>query len=256
MDDEDKEMYIGSSGVSFFAILLILSVGTETGEKIVNHFLQRGPDATIASDTCRKLIRDVQSFLPGAGITSRRLALEVFRTNRYNYICPYHSKYKDGSVHDGAGKGEYKLTGVALPRDMARLQQEGMKRPRREGFLDCGCSEDSALMDFYFWKTWTIEGEVDGEHVEESMGSQRFPPRLRAFVVEAFESFTKLTIDDLYTNGLDPVVHRARLVETQIDRLTEELEELNALLKEKEDEAKREKEKVEMRNKLFYQRKD
>ena len=184
----------------------------------------------------RRLIRENQAVAPEAATTSRELALECFTTLPMNVICPYHQKSdKSGKTVDGGDGLKFVLNGVPRPRKTvppaiaqklkkkasALYKRSGQFRdPRlREGFLHCGCPIDEVLMDFYFWKTWSISGVADGKEVTESLGEQRLTPRTRAFVVKAFEEATCLTIDDLYSGKLPPWRHQEKMYHTQLERI-------------------------------------
>ena len=184
----------------------------------------------------RRLIRENQAVTPEAATTSRELALECFTTLPMNVICPYHQKSdKSGKTVDGGDGLKFVLNGVPRPRKTvppaiaqklkkkasALYKRSGQFRdPRlREGFLHCGCPIDEVLMDFYFWKTWSISGVADGKEVTESLGEQRLTPRTRAFVVKAFEEATCLTIDDLYSGKLPPWRHQEKMYHTQLERI-------------------------------------
>ncbi|KAF8343722.1 hypothetical protein F5887DRAFT_1075600 [Amanita rubescens] len=194
----------------------------------------------------RRLIRENQSLAPEAATKSRDLALECLTTKTYNIFCPYHHMIdKAGKIFDGKDGQKYVLNGIPLPRETvhpdavkvlkkkksALFTSRGEYRnPRlREGYLNCGCEVDDSLMEFYFEKTWTITGNVNGQEVTESMRDQHLPPRLRAFVTKAFREWTCLTIDDLYTGSLGPHRHQERLYHTQLTRI---LEKYNALQEE------------------------
>jgi hypothetical protein len=107
----------------------------------------------------------------------------------------------------------------------------------RKGYLDCGCKEEVALMDFYFWKTWTLPGVIikgKGENkvkvnITDTMMSHRLGPRERAFVIEAFKKATLLTIDDLYSKGDWKGDTEERVLTLQLNRLVSKINEKRAL---------------------------
>jgi len=120
------------------------------------------------------------------------------------------------------GEGKYKLNGQPYPR---KLRQKKADPPveRPPGHLHCGCNEDDVLMDFFFWKTWTLTSEEHGICVEESMKDQLMAPRLRAFVVHAFRAATGLSIDDMYLDGRSAENLEERLLIKQINFLVGKL---------------------------------
>ncbi|KAF9474195.1 hypothetical protein BDN70DRAFT_771835, partial [Pholiota conissans] len=72
-----------------------------------------------------------------------------------------------------------------------------------KGFMHCGCFIDDVLLDFYLWKTMTITSRHPTDATlmaaKESMLGAAFPPRVRAFFVEAFLFYSHLTLKDLYS---------------------------------------------------------
>lgn len=195
----------------------------------------------------RRLIRENQSLAPEAATTSRELAMECLMTSQMNMFCPYHHAIdKAGKTVDGKEGQKYVLNGVPKPRRLIRgpsikkmknkesvlFKSNGqLRNPRvRDGILNCGCRVNDALTEFYFWKTWSLSGNVNGEDVTESMGDQRMTPRIRAFVVKAFEEATCLTIDDLYTGKLAPIRHQERMYLKQLERILAKFNALQAKL--------------------------
>jgi hypothetical protein len=154
--------------------------------------------------------------MPEAATTSRELALAVLETNRQNIVCCYHQRAKGDVVVDGEGK--YALNGQPYPRKL-RKTKAAPPVTRPPGHLHCGCNEDDVLMDFYFWKTWSLTSELNGDKVTESMRDQLMPPRLRAFVVHAFKNSTGLSIKDLYSGKRSPENHEKRCLLKQIQYL-------------------------------------
>jgi len=175
----------------------------------------------------RKLLRGVQEFVPGVASTTRELALESLRTNRWNYICPYHHEHKDRTIYDGSKEMPkrlrgYKLVGIPKKRDVTASRVKGLARSTdedyieaREGCLNCGCRADVALLDYMFWKNWKLVGTVNGKEIEDSMGTQILGPRERAFVVQDHQNWTGLRVDDLYNQGQSKEVHWEKVLEKQ-----------------------------------------
>ena len=189
------------------------------------------------------MVRENQSIGREAATKSRELALECLTTQNFNIFCRYHHEIdKKGKKIDGKEGEKFVLNGVPLPRKTvhpeaakalkkkksALYTRKGeFRNPRLcDGYLNCGCQVDNALLDFFFWKTWTLTGTVNGEEVTESMGEQHIPPRLRAFVVKAFKEWTGLTVDDLYTGIHTPKYHQEHVYYKQLTVL---LEKYNAL---------------------------
>lgn len=190
------------------------------GNAAIDAFLSN-PSKSPLDIVLRKQIRDHQDLLPRAATTTRELALSILTTNRDNKFCLYHhSTQKAGLIIDGEGK--YKLNGVPYPRLVAKTKNVVVNSP--DGYMNCGCNEDVALTDFYFWKTWKLTCIETGTVVTESLKDQKFSPRERAFIVAAFNDSAGLTIDDLYSGKKDARAHSKALLKLQINRLQEKLE--------------------------------
>ncbi|KAG6820572.1 hypothetical protein H0H92_001873, partial [Tricholoma furcatifolium] len=130
---------------------------------------------------------------------------------------------KTGEVVDG--KGKYVLNGVPFQRKVNQTKSDRIERP--DGHLHCGCNEDVALMDFYFWKTWSLSGQLaNGQEVTESLKDQMLEPRMRAFVVEQFERWTGLSADDIFHGKMSRTEHKIEMYCKQIDFLLKRLNRL------------------------------
>ncbi|KAG6827543.1 hypothetical protein H0H92_011350 [Tricholoma furcatifolium] len=162
----------------------------------IEEFL-RYPNTTTIDPRLRKIIRENASFMPIAATKNRQLALHILTSNRGNVMCVWHHFVeKTGYTMDGQGK-HVRLRGIPRPRKVNHVISDGVKRPK--GYCHCGCSEEVALLDFYFWKTWTISGKLPGgERITETMMDPILQPRIRSFVLDQFWIWTGLTVDDLY----------------------------------------------------------
>ncbi|KAG6810510.1 hypothetical protein H0H92_011537 [Tricholoma furcatifolium] len=191
-----------------------------------DEFLRR-PNATVIDINLRYFIRANQAFMPSAATRSRKLALEILTNNRTNVMCIYHHTYdKDGVGQDGTGT--YKLNGMPFPRLTNSIKADGVEP--EPGYMHCGCSEENALFDFHFWKTWQLSGTLeDGTFIQESLRDQLLKPRLRAFVVQQFKQWTGLSIDDMYQNNMSKKEHKIKMYTKQINYL---MKGLNKLAKE------------------------
>jgi hypothetical protein len=200
------------------------------GEKAIKDFLQKQKDGKRAClpVQIRTLIRNVQPFVPRAATTNRTLALECLKSSLQNHMCRYHQarSKRQGAIdgkHSRGVMGEYQVTGVPHKRT---IMKAGSDVGPQEGYLSCGCAEDDVLFEFFFWKTWVVTSPTTG--ITEGWLDQGLDPRTRVFVVSAFKTATRLTLDDLYTKGLDKDTYRKLLLMTQIARLTRELDDLSA----------------------------
>ncbi|KAG6822826.1 hypothetical protein H0H92_012425 [Tricholoma furcatifolium] len=187
-------------------------------QEALDEFLHR-PNTTVINTTLRRMIRDNQEFMPRAANSSRKLAIELLSNNRTNVMCLYHHIHdRDGAGQDGTGK--YVLNGMPNPRLINQSKSDGIEP--ETGFLHCGCTEENALFDFFFWKTWELSAEdEDGTVIKGSLRDQMLTPRLRAFFVQEFKKWTGVSVDDLYQNRMSKKEYSVKLYEKQI-RLVKE----------------------------------
>ncbi|KAF8194274.1 hypothetical protein K438DRAFT_1797586, partial [Mycena galopus ATCC 62051] len=137
---------------------------------------------------------------------------------------------------DGYTTSKYLVEGVALPslknneeKSKARKKKNGTQTrrntPERVGFLDCGCDEDMALMDFIWFKTWTVTSKKPGWPMVEDMKGDVFGARHRAFFTQAFSAATGLRTEDYFSVnpawGTPEYDTRLRLIQTK--RMVEDL---------------------------------
>ncbi|KAF8869957.1 hypothetical protein BD779DRAFT_1479300 [Infundibulicybe gibba] len=157
----------------------------------------------------RRQIREVQELLPEAATTSFALALSIFYT--------ISSKNRNHYQRDGF-EGEYLVKGPAYEKDYDADPQPG--------HMHCGCSINVVLMEFYFWKTWTITStHLDKKkRYKESMRDEVVPARLRGFFVQAYMEATCLTLGDLYELGgeTETTEYKKRLRERQMEKISQE----------------------------------
>ncbi|KAG6807138.1 hypothetical protein H0H92_008650 [Tricholoma furcatifolium] len=195
-------------------------------QEAFDEFLHR-PNTTVIDSTLRRFIRENQEFMPSAASKSRKLAIQLLTNNRTNVMCVYHHLHdRDGAGQDGTGK--YTLNGMPNPRHINQAKADGIEP--EPGFLHCGCTEENALFDFFFWKTWQLSGqEDDGTVITESLRDQMLTPRLRAFFVQEFKAWTGILVDDLYQNKMSKKQYRIKLYEKQVNYF---IKRLNRLVKE------------------------
>ena len=153
-------------------------------------------------------------------------------------MCRYHqTKAKragpiDGD-HSGKVEGRYQVLGVPYERNLDEKLPAGTGKSatvRPQGVLNCGCEEEAVLFEFYFWKTWTATSPTT--FVTEGLLDQLMDPRTRLFVVTAYKAATGITLEDLYSNGLNNHDHKKALLTKQIGLFTSRLDALKAIDKE------------------------
>ncbi|KDR84579.1 hypothetical protein GALMADRAFT_133843 [Galerina marginata CBS 339.88] len=175
-------------------------------------------------------IQTDQAYLPEAATTSMELGEAILSSNRSNSRCLFHQrKDKSGNNYDGHSYGsakDFKIIGVPGPRVMNRKKSDN-KQPE-PGLLHCGCTVDSALWELIWWKTWLVLCEVDGNEVTESLMTGLPNPRLRLFVIKAFENQGILLMDFYSALSKDDTVRQQRMA-TLRDRLVKLLGDINKL---------------------------
>ncbi|KAG6807257.1 hypothetical protein H0H92_008222, partial [Tricholoma furcatifolium] len=197
----------------------------EAGKDAIDEFL-RHPNTTSIDTHLQRYIHENQSFIPIAASKTRKLALHILTSNRGNVMCIYHHVVeKTGYLIDG--EGDYHLNGVPLPRNVNHIISDGVKRAK--GHLHCGCNEDVALLDFYFWKTWSLSGKLpNGSRVTETLKDQVLHPRIRAFVVDQFQNWTGLTIEDIYQGNKGREEHKLDVYHIQVEHILRRMNKLAA----------------------------
>jgi hypothetical protein len=202
----------------------------DQGNKAISRFLaasDRALHEVPIPSGLHSRIRNIQPFMPVAATTSRLLARHYFLTLNGNYLCRHHqAKAKRTPVIDGGNQtvGGFAVTGVPHARMINTMQT---KATPADGYFNCGCSEDEVLMDFFFWKTWTITSPTTG--TTEGWMDQMLDPRACVLVASTYKNSMKLGINNLYTVGFTTKAHKRHLLELQIARLKEELTRLENL---------------------------
>jgi hypothetical protein len=99
----------------------------------------------------------------------------------------------------GKANSKFQVTGVPYMRRIADRGQPPLAMP--PGFLHCGCAEDDALLDFWWFKTGKITSPFNG--VTEGWLTDLLEPCPRAFMANIFRQISGLSIDNLYTEDSD-----------------------------------------------------
>ncbi|KAJ7363738.1 hypothetical protein DFH08DRAFT_681680, partial [Mycena albidolilacea] len=94
----------------------------------------------------RQLMRLVAEVAPHCATTSKQLALHILTTQQGKTHCCFHN-IKCGT------KGEKESDG---PVAIVRVVYSKAVVPTQNGFLHCGCDEQAALWEFFWFKTWTM----------------------------------------------------------------------------------------------------
>ncbi|KAF8193244.1 hypothetical protein K438DRAFT_1761947 [Mycena galopus ATCC 62051] len=178
-------------------------------------FLQSSKKYVIPADI-RRLLRKIPELAPECATSTMKLAYHILTTKGGITQCRFHEE-KRGTVLasqvDGPTTGKYMIVGVAHAKEKANK--------KKEGFFHCGCSEKEALLDFLWFKTWKVKSAHEKITDPESMKSDVFVPRHRAFFAQAYSIRTLLNLDDFYTteHAFDSPGYDARLRMIQVERM-------------------------------------
>ncbi|KAF8874485.1 hypothetical protein BD779DRAFT_1754494 [Infundibulicybe gibba] len=188
-----------------------------SGAEAISNFLESNGREEIPPGL-RRQIREIQELLPQAATTSRKLAYSIFRTAQKNSICRYHQKYRAHKQRDGFNNesgSTYLIRGPAYAKKLGGI-------PHAD-HMHCGCSIEVALMEFFFWKTWTIRSTHPSFDIIESMREEVLLARPRAFFVQAYKTATGLCLEDLYGADYGTMKYFERLGERQARGLVNKL---------------------------------
>ncbi|EDQ98565.1 uncharacterized protein LACBIDRAFT_299171 [Laccaria bicolor S238N-H82] len=182
----------------------------DAAEAAIDRYLTSG---TAIEPSLKRKIREIVDLAPRAGTTSRELSLYILE--RTYQICRHHRRYR---TEDSFAKHDtvISIEGVGYRKDYTRRAAEG--------HLDCGCSIELALFDFFWFKTWSMGSSHPNVTIHEDLKCDTIPPRLRSFFAEAYKFIGMVTLDDLFALkwGTEGCHNRLRLL--QIARMTEYLQ--------------------------------
>jgi hypothetical protein len=204
--------------------MLIPILCVEQAEAAIDEFVTKNKPVPFH---LRRHIREVQDFAPRAATVSRELSLHLFDTKRKNIICLYHQRHRTTNyLTDGFVPGKsYILRGIPYPRTVKTAK--GAEPPA--GHLNCGCSVDVALLDFFWWKTWVLDSTRPNLAISEGLKDECISPRVRAFFAQAFIEATGMNIDDLYASGVGVSGFNMKAMRMfQLRRMLQLVNEMNA----------------------------
>ncbi|KAG5633507.1 hypothetical protein H0H81_007238 [Sphagnurus paluster] len=169
----------------------------------------------------RKMIREVRGVAPNAATTTRELALHILTSSHLNTKCLHHGFDR---------RAKPSSTVIGNQSDPATLAA---------GLLNCGCNEEDALWDFFFWKTTKGSGDLPFE-------KHSLTNTLRPYV-KNFSAEYGLKLDDHYTwninsKDIDAICteiipynsprHKLTIAQRTIDSLTAKIKKINATVKD------------------------
>ncbi|KAJ7107255.1 hypothetical protein C8R43DRAFT_1140349 [Mycena crocata] len=201
-------------------------------------------------------MRDIQEFCPEAGHLSIQIFQEIHRTSgANNYVCGYHHLLggPKSKLVDGDPNLPYKINGHPAPYQLApmgRAVVDDDEQDDNPGAVDnsdqiveifsCGCESEETAIEYHAWKqnpqlVKSVYGSAfradDGslqradpgfmKDITEGLGSERLPPRHRAFLVAMLKR-SGVTLDVIYQDGLTMPEYNFRLVKARMQCLIDE----------------------------------
>ncbi|KAJ7206834.1 hypothetical protein GGX14DRAFT_366870, partial [Mycena pura] len=160
----------------------------------VNKYLASSKDKI--PSRLRRLMRLVAEVVPRCATTSRKLALHILTTQQNKTQCRFHDIKRNTKAAKEVDKpGD--IVGVAFSKSKLPIV----------GILDCGCDENAALWELFWFKTWSITSLNPGIQTFDRMRNDAgdvLNARQRGFFSQAYTLGSMLNIDDVYTD--DPLV--------------------------------------------------
>ncbi|KAF9455201.1 hypothetical protein BDZ94DRAFT_899146 [Collybia nuda] len=220
----------------------------ESAKREVHAFLRNPSTHRIPVNT-RAMIREVAEFCIPACQSTRELALHVLENKYHNLLCVYHQKMdKTGKIHDRGRRGGFRVTGTPFSRLVnekpKKNETASVRKERRPGYLHCGCPEDEALLELYWWKLAEATSPTTDE-TEGWLDHRKMDPRTRTLMFAFFTSWTHMDVEDIYAGY--PVKSSFDVRMQRYDTKIAQLQEAKA--GEVEEEARRVKEEEEKRAK-------
>jgi hypothetical protein len=206
------------------------------------------------------MIREIAEFCIPACQTTRELALHVLENKYHNLFCIYHQTTdKAGRIHDRSGHGAFRVTGTPFSRlaneKPIKLHPVTALVERRPGYLHCGCSEDEALLEFYWWKLAEATSPTTDE-TEGWLDHRKMDPRTRTLMFGFFTTWTRMEVNDIYVSYPINTSFEARM--TRFDKKIARLQ--AAKVEEVEEEARRvkreEAQRIEKEQKVAARKKE
>lgn len=139
-------------------------------------------------DATRKAFRTITGYMDDVVSFHIQVCLHMLTSNRGLTQCLHHHRTRRGLPNDHEPAEKTRVAGVPYLRTTDR------DADIVEGYLHCGCSEQSALLELVWFKTGKITSPTTGL----SDRGTRMDPRVRAFVVAEWHMRTFLRVEDLF----------------------------------------------------------
>ncbi|KAJ7758583.1 hypothetical protein B0H14DRAFT_2404403, partial [Mycena olivaceomarginata] len=162
----------------------------------------------------RRLMRMVAEVVPRCATSSKELALHILTTQQGLIHCRFH-ELKRGTKGAKDFDSPALIVGVPYSKNMV---------PADQGFLHCGCDENAALWELFWFKTWTVTSanpRIPGFQRMRADASDVLNTRQCAFFSQAFVAGSLLEIKDMYSEdpAHDSVEWLTHLRRLQADRM-------------------------------------
>ncbi|KAF9061287.1 hypothetical protein BDP27DRAFT_1429169 [Rhodocollybia butyracea] len=163
----------------------------------------------------RRLMRNVDNFVPECASICYSLSLHILMTEAGNVRCLQHSHQRTTKENDEDGSTrDWTVTGTPY-----RSCRPNVKRPENlEHILNCGCHRENAVLEFYLFKTGKISSVVKGQMVTEGWRSHYMHPRMRELILLQVRAESTWCLDDIWRFARDNEGRWSRRI-TDVQRL-------------------------------------
>lgn len=149
----------------------------------------------------RRTICHIDTVGPQAVQCSLMMAHHVHLNGSGNFVCRYHARTKSYKWFDGNLTLATVNNGCPFPGRLGTLGHPGIAQPK---CMHCGCYIEEVLLEFYFFKTWTIISHRPGYTDRmEGWGPDYFTLRQRGMAVQAMAKHAGITIKNIYCGSPD-----------------------------------------------------
>ncbi|KAJ6536760.1 hypothetical protein DFH09DRAFT_1091233 [Mycena vulgaris] len=168
----------------------------KTDDDVVQAIKEFLINKTDIDDDLRRLIREIPDLGLEAATTTHELAMHVLYVNTGNIRCIFHhtKRFTLKGVCDGADIRGMRAHGIPFSENKSTISN---------GAMNCGCSIESGLWDFFLSKVMMITSEnLSVVGAEFLTISGNLTPRHRSFFIQMYCQVTHLIMNDLYSKDL------------------------------------------------------
>ena len=149
----------------------------------------------------RRAAREVQEFLPESSYRSLHAAMQVHLASTQNYVCRFHGARRGYIAFDNVSS----FVGVGHPKVLSTPKKRDVKL--EPGHMNCGCSIEDVLLEFFFWKTFIVMSSNPQIQTQfRVLDHNIIYPDMRRIWVQHWKQSTALTVEDIYDTVILGVV--------------------------------------------------